>query len=133
MRWQSAALTHTGKVRKLNEDAVLEHPDIGLWAVADGVGGASAGDWASAFAVQALTTLAPPVTGFGFLSDVRRQLNSVNTALRRKAETEGQSAIATTIVVLMFFEQHFACAWAGDSWLYLQRRGQLSQLSRDHT
>jgi serine/threonine protein phosphatase Stp1 len=133
MLWHSAALTHVGRVRKLNEDAVLDRPDIGLWAVADGVGGAAAGDWASAFTIQALASIARPATGFEFLSGVRQQLSSVNIALRRRADVEGQSAIATTVVVLMFFDQHFACAWAGDSRLYLRRGGLLSQLSRDHS
>jgi serine/threonine protein phosphatase PrpC len=133
MRWVSASSTHVGKVRKLNEDALLDRPEIGLWAVADGVGGAAAGDWASSFTIQGLSGIAQPTTGTGFLAAVREQVMSANAALRHKAEVSGYSAVATTIVVLMFFEQHFACAWAGDSRLYLRRDGRLLQLSRDHS
>ncbi|NNF16546.1 MAG: serine/threonine-protein phosphatase, partial [Gammaproteobacteria bacterium] len=43
-QWTSATLTHAGKVRRINEDACLELPWKGLWVVADGMGGHSAGD-----------------------------------------------------------------------------------------
>ncbi|WP_043927611.1 phosphoprotein phosphatase, partial [Xanthomonas citri] len=45
--YQSAGHTETGKVRRLNEDALLLREDAGLWVVADGLGGHSAGDYAS--------------------------------------------------------------------------------------
>lgn len=133
LRWVSASASNVGKVRKVNEDALLESPQIGLWVVADGVGGASAGDWASAFTVQALGRIAKPVTMSGFLADIYDQLGAVNGALRQQAEAGAHSAIATTIVALLFFEQHFACAWAGDSRLYLLRNGHFRQVSRDHS
>jgi serine/threonine protein phosphatase PrpC len=133
MRWISASSSHVGKVRKLNEDAVLDYPQIGLWAVADGVGGASAGDWASAVTTQVLSPMAQPVTASGFLAEVCDRLRVVNTTLREQAKEAEQRAIATTIVVLLFFQQHFACVWAGDSRLYLMRDGQVRQVSRDHS
>src|SRR5690348_14543302 len=133
MRWVSASSTHIGKVRKLNEDALLERPDIGLWAVADGVGGAAAGDWASAVTIEELAGIAQPTTGTGFLAEVRERLSSANRALQTRAQAGGHGAIATTIVVLLFFERHFACAWAGDSRLYLLRGDTFTQISRDHS
>ncbi len=132
-RWVSAAATHVGKVRKLNEDALLDRPQIGLWAVADGVGGASAGDWASALTVQELGLVAHPSTASAFLAEVCDRLRNVNAALRQQAESGGHRAIATTVVALLLFDQHFACAWAGDSRLYLLRERDLRQLSRDHS
>jgi len=133
LRWVSAAATHVGKVRKLNEDALLEYPQIGLWAVADGVGGASFGDWASSFTVQALGRVAKPETMSSFLAEVDDRLRAINGALRQQAEAGAHQAIATTIVALLFFEEDFACAWAGDSRLYLLRDGWLAQVNRDHS
>src|ERR1044071_774814 len=78
LRWVSASSTHVGKVRRVNEDALLEHPQIGLWAVADGVGGASAGDWASALTVQTLGRIAKPETMSSFLAEVDSQLGAIN-------------------------------------------------------
>jgi serine/threonine-protein phosphatase Stp1 len=133
LRWVSAAATNVGKVRKVNEDALLNAPQIGLWAVADGVGGASAGDWASAFTVQALGHLARPTTMASFLAEIYEQLSAVNGALRQQAEAGAHQAIATTVVALMFCDGHFACTWAGDSRLYLLRNGQFRQVNRDHS
>jgi serine/threonine protein phosphatase PrpC len=129
----SAALSHVGKVRRINEDACLDRGDIGLWAVADGVGGAHAGDRASGLIVEALDKLPPPSTAVGFLAQVRDSLQAVNQLLRLEASTLGDKTIASTIVVLLFFGQHYACAWAGDSRLYLLRNGRLRQITRDHS
>ncbi len=133
LHWVSASASDVGKVRKVNEDALLESPQIGLWAVADGVGGASAGDWASAFTVQTLGRLAKPTTMAGFLAEIYDQLGAVNGALRNQAAAGSHHAIATTIVALLLVEQRFACVWAGDSRLYLLRNGRLHQVNRDHS
>src|ERR1700693_1583113 len=56
---RSWAVTHPGARRKQNEDAYVDRPDLGIWAVADGAGGHAAGDLASgmiADALQAIST-----------------------------------------------------------------------------
>lgn len=132
MRWVSAAATDVGRVRKVNEDALLDRPQIGLWAVADGVGGASAGDRASALIVENLGTIAEAATAPAFLAAVCDRLRDTNDALRREAAAASVT-IASTVVALLFFRQHYACAWAGDSRLYRLRDGHFEQISRDHS
>jgi serine/threonine protein phosphatase PrpC len=133
-RFASAAVTHVGKVRKVNEDAFLERPDIGLWAVADGVGGASQGDRASRLVVEALGRVHRPTAAAAFLGEVCDQLKSVNAQLQQESEQHGGNRLsASTVVTLLVFGQHFACAWAGDSRLYQMRDYRLRQISRDHS
>jgi serine/threonine protein phosphatase PrpC len=133
-RLASAARSDVGKVRRVNEDAFLDRAEIGLWAVADGVGGESAGDRASRLIVEALGKVEVPSTAAGFLATVHESLQAVNKLLRLEAAAAGgDRLIASTVVALLVFGHHFACAWAGDSRLYLWRNGTLQQVSRDHS
>ncbi len=134
IRWLWAAQTHVGRVRRINEDNLMERGDIGLWAVADGVGGERAGDRASALVAEALNKVGIPQTAAGFLAEVRDNLQAVNHLLRLESATTGDGrVIASTVVALLAFGQHFACAWAGDSRLYLLRNHRLKQITRDHS
>jgi serine/threonine protein phosphatase Stp1 len=74
MVYESAARTHVGTVRRRNEDAVLERPDVGLWAVADGAGGHHRGDYASGSVVAALRDLPPAASGPLFFEAIKRIL-----------------------------------------------------------
>jgi len=131
---QSHALTHIGLVRRRNEDAFLDRPEAGLWAVADGMGGHEAGDYASARVVAALAaaTLAPDLDEAA--GQVERQLTAVDGELRTRAASLGPAAvIATTAVVLLLRGCRFGCVWAGDSRLYRHRAGELQQMTTDHS
>ncbi|MBO0739675.1 MAG: serine/threonine-protein phosphatase [Alphaproteobacteria bacterium] len=131
---RSAARTHAGTVRWRNEDAILERPEIGLWAVADGAGGHERGDYASARIIAALGSVPPAPSAFLLVNDVKDRLSEINRDLRRKAATLGPRAlIASTVAVLLVLGNQGCCLWAGDSRLYRLRAGQLRQLSHDHS
>lgn len=130
--FRSAGLSHVGLVRSTNEDAWLARPDIGLWAVADGMGGHARGDVASATIVSALARLPAPADARGHLHGVETALKAAHAELQRLAA--GTCDICgSTVAVLLAFDRHFAVLWAGDSRVYRLRAGRLELLTRDHT
>jgi type VI secretion system protein ImpM len=134
IQWRSCARSSVGMQRTINEDACLERPEVGLWLVADGMGGHSAGDVASEAVVNALSTL-PANDNIGtFTSTVTECLHRVNADLLAMAEDlrPGQ-IIGTTVVAMMAVGNRCSCIWAGDSRLYRYREGILSQLTHDHS
>src|SRR5690606_28690881 len=132
VRWTSHAVSHVGTVRKINEDACLDLPAAGLWAVADGMGGHSSGDVASRSIVTALQAL-PATDSLAMLADhVEDALERVNTELRELAESASRHTIGSTVVVLAIRRRHALIAWAGDSRVYRLREGRLEQLTQDH-
>jgi protein phosphatase len=133
LHWSSASRTDVGMVRKLNEDSVLDLPELGLWAVADGMGGHSAGDFASAAIVTALSAIPRPSSLDALSSEVRRRLQTVNRRLHDEAIARREQVIGSTVVALLADANHASVLWAGDSRAYLYRDGKLLQLSRDHS
>ena len=133
-RYRSAARTHVGAVRKRNEDAVLNRPEIGLWAVADGAGGHQRGDYASERIIAALGDVAPPPSAALLIDDVKTRLRRANRELLAKAVEIGPGAlICSTVMVVLIADARFCCLWAGDSRCYLLRAGALRQVSHDHS
>jgi serine/threonine protein phosphatase PrpC len=131
---ESASGTHVGGVRKHNEDACLDRPDLGLWVVADGMGGHQAGDVASRLIIDSLGTMATPTDAVSFITEVRTRLKDSNSRLLEEARSRGADAVVgSTVVALLAFGAFFACLWAGDSRLYRYRKGEFLQLSRDHS
>ena len=131
--WRSASATSRGNVRGHNEDAVLERPDLGLWVVADGMGGHNAGDVASNMIVQALTGLARHASPSAQLDEVEDRLRAVNEQLYRASLDNQAGMSGSTIVALLAFERHCLSLWAGDSRVYRSREGALEQITRDHS
>ncbi|WP_434607392.1 PP2C family protein-serine/threonine phosphatase [Pseudomonas sp. R1-7] len=134
--WRSAARTDIGKVRQRNEDAFLECPKRGLWAVADGMGGHSGGDIASQLIVANLADL-PLYGNFdAHLNAVRQCLRWTNRRLSQELTVNAANPLGimgSTVVALLLEGRRAACVWAGDSRCYLWRRQRLYQLSRDHS
>ena len=134
IRWLSDSESNIGTVRKINEDSILSKPDIGLWVVADGMGGHEAGNVASKMIVDALAGIDKPKHLNDFIDNIENAILDVNQRLLEYADLmlEGR-IIGSTFVCLLIHGQIGACLWAGDSRLYLYRGGELSQLSRDHS
>ena len=133
-RINSWAMTHPGAKRGHNEDALVNRPDLGLWAVADGAGGHSAGEVASGMIAEALEAIPQGLSASELLAEVRLRILATHDALREEAARRGENVmIASTIVVMLARNEHFACLWAGDSRAYLLRRGELQQITRDHS
>lgn len=129
--WRSAGRTAQGKSRTLNEDAFLDCPQRGCWAVADGMGGHHAGNVASQRVVRSLAAL--PGQG-----DFDQRIEAVGRCLRgldsQLQPADGVAGIMGSTVVVLLLEHHrAACVWAGDSRCYLWRGQRLYQLSRDHS
>lgn len=130
----ASSATDVGRVRRHNEDSYLERSDIGLWAVADGMGGHEAGDLASQTIVKCLDQVQSPTDAAGFLGSVNRRIHEAHDSLRQEAARRGDGrVIGSTVVALLVRNGHFACLWAGDSRAYLLRDGNLRQVSRDHS
>ena len=133
-KWSSAGRSHVGMVRAINEDACLVMPEIGLWVVADGMGGHEAGDIASQMVIETLQETLPPRNWPDFLDSVRQGLRKVNQRLRQESAQRYQNrTIGSTVVVLLIHATQCACLWVGDSRIYRLRDGQLEQLTRDHS
>lgn len=135
--WTSAAHSDIGKVRRVNEDACLERPHVGaggLWAVADGMGGHTAGDVASRVVIDALREVQPAADEASFSNYVQQAVARANTNLLEQAAYQYQNrTVGTTVAILLAYDRSGVCLWAGDSRIYRLRNGQLQQLTHDHS
>ncbi len=130
--FETGCISHTGKVRKANEDNFILRPEIGLWAVADGMGGHENGALASATVVAALEAVGAAGSAPDLLAMLEDSVLGANETLREEIRKRG-ATMGATLVVLLVHRRHFACVWSGDSRIYLVRSGQITQISRDHT
>ncbi len=134
MKFDGASRSHIGHRRKLNEDAVLDCSERGLWAVADGMGGHQAGEVASAMVVEALSAIPDAPNFSNFVGKAIAALQAVNTALVELARTQYQQrTIGSTVVGLVADEAQYMIFWAGDSRAYRVRQAAICQLTRDHS
>lgn len=131
---KSYALTHPGNVRSQNEDAFLCRDDIGLWVVADGMGGHEAGELASELVINALWNIPGNTQIQQMLEYVLAVVETVNRNLLAKmAQLPTDHHLGSTLAALVITEGQGACIWAGDSRIYRLRQGTLQRLTHDHS
>ena len=133
MQWISASGTHPGNVRGRNEDAVFCSSKMQLWAVADGMGGHNAGDYASEKIAQGLAQVELVADLSESVDRIEDCLYEINDHLRyhAKANCQGQT-VGSTVVVLVTQGSVGVVLWAGDSRLYQLRKRELRLITRDH-
>jgi serine/threonine protein phosphatase PrpC len=147
-RCRSAGLTDVGRKRKVNQDAFLLDDDIGLYVVADGMGGHAAGEVASQEAVE--TVFGMVKRGLGTIPEIREELTeeraraacrmmegaiqAATYMLFALAELDKQmSGMGTTISALLVLYDYAVSAQVGDSRIYRIRDFQSEQITEDHT
>jgi protein phosphatase len=135
---ECAARTDIGLVRRRNEDSLWADASRGWLLLADGMGGHSSGDLASALAINYVLN--------GLLATERKNgkphyakvladsIVDANTAIRNAGkQSDAVHSMGSTFAGALLGQGEMAYAYIGDSRLYLLRGGMLMQLSRDHT
>ena len=144
VQWHGAGATHTGLVRPTNQDAFLVANDLGLWIIADGMGGHAGGEVASRITVEAIhnyfTEHAERATASKtdeISSLLRSAVGHANETVRAHAKANPEfTGMGTTVVLLYLPTPSSHLAWvvhAGDSRAYLIRDQEISTLTTDHT
>lgn len=134
MKIQVFGMTDVGAKRKNNQDTFLIDESLGLYLVADGMGGHLGGEVASKLAAETTQTFCktnkdlPP----------RERLEKAVNAASEKIYQEGQANenlkdMGTTVVALLAHENHGYIAQVGDSRVYLMTQGAVWQVTEDHT
>ncbi len=128
-----AALSDVGRVRRNNEDSAYAGPHLLL--LADGMGGAAAGEVASAAAVQVIRRLdTATIGGEDMIEALAGAVHRANERLSELVEEDPErEGMGSTVTALMFDGQQLGLAHLGDSRAYRMRDGLLYQLSHDHT
>jgi PPM family protein phosphatase len=146
-RVQAVGLTDTGKVREHNEDSIALDGDIGLYVLADGMGGYNAGEVASGIAVKTITNLvreaflAQELVGNDKSTGLHRPSIILRDAIARankiihqtsKSQTQCEG-MGTTVVAALLHDNRITVAHVGDSRLYRLRKDSFEQLTMDHS
>lgn len=149
-RAEYALASDVGATRTDYEDAALLAPEIGVFAVADGMGGHQAGEIAAKYAVdevqRALSGRAAQRVLDAYVAradlsarrrvfaELKRALERANTYIRKDAEANtAHRGMGTTLDVVWFARDHAFIAHAGDGRVYLARQRAVLQLTQDHT
>ena len=140
-------VTDVGKVRDHNEDTIGAQPDIGLWVLADGMGGYNAGEVASGIAVKTIIELVTQAcktekrgeieSGTGYMRQtivLRDAILRANKVINQTAQSQPQcEGMGTTLVASLFYDNRVSIAHVGDSRMYRLRGNRFEQITMDHS
>lgn len=122
------SVSQKGINREANEDNFAAVPTLGLWLVADGMGGHESGEIASKIAVETIQQE---------ISSAQNLVNAVEAAhhavLQAAAQGLGNDGMGTTVVCLRLQGAQYEIAWVGDSRAYLWNGERMFALTRDHS
>ncbi len=137
MRLRMIGDSHVGKRRKINQDSIFYDAKLGLGVVCDGIGGRAAGDKASSLVVDFLQHSYRQSTKIAQTDTIPYLIDSINqanlTLLDRSKADESLMGMGTTVNCLAFRGDKLFLGHVGDSRTYLYYRGQLFQLTMDHS
>ncbi len=131
--FETGSATHVGLVRSANEDSFIVRPDIGVWAVADGMGGHEGGAYASGLVVERIAKMQGAADLQGLVDQCLSTIGEANGEILGYARDNGKGTVGTTVAALLAMGRRFACVWCGDSRVYRLREGTLDLVTRDHT
>jgi len=145
---EGAAVTDRGRRRPLNEDSYAYHPEVGLFVVADGMGGENAGEVASQMVIHHFTEGLLPFlvdeeatfpfdaveSGDWLLNAMKHTTENANQRiLDDAAENTEHKGMGTTLTGVIVHDQRLFVAHVGDSRLYQWDNPGIRQISEDHT
>jgi serine/threonine protein phosphatase PrpC len=117
-----------GQVRAHNEDSVLSCPELGLWVIADGMGGHERGEVASALVVAAIAQ------SLAVQDSLEVAIQAANQAIIQAAKLDPScKGMGSTVVAVKFSGAAYQLAWVGDSRAYLLTKTGIAPLSKDHS
>jgi serine/threonine protein phosphatase PrpC len=138
LQWSGA--TDVGRVRSNNQDRYLARPEVGLWVVADGMGGHQGGEIASLTACEALAVhFTRDADGRATVDDVVDAIETANRAVHDKGNDDPDlTGMGTTVVAIAVVDDDggdelFAIANVGDSRAYRMSDGLFEQMTEDHS
>lgn len=143
----AASLSHPGRIRDNNEDCLLLRSDLGLYLLADGMGGYQAGEVASKIATDAIAAgiekwsmaidphaMSETEIATDACEALRAQVARANCLILDAARDRAHLAgMGTTLAACLFLASRVVVAHVGDSRVYRLRGGSLEQLTRDHS
>lgn len=128
LHWYCASFSHPGWQRSRNEDCLALDAAQGVFVLADGMGGHAGGDVASQLACQVV------LEGLVAQQPVRELVSAAHQQILHRGQQDiALHGLGTTLVTACVQGAQLQLSWVGDSRIYQVRRGQLTQLSRDHS